>query len=426
MLAPIAGFADVHGETKTGNSAAKRTLRGLRAMDDHTVQITLSHADAAFVAVLAEPYTAPVSRAAVERDPDAFARQPVCVGPYRLATPWHSGDSTVTLVRSLHFRPSSVIYTRGGLGYADRVEFRVYPDPKAAVDAWAHGDVDVTDLPLDLAPTWSRRFRTSVVTAPGPYLEYVGLPTTTAPYDEAAVRQALSLALDRTSLAQTLYDGFRLPAPGFVPPVLGLSPAATACAAVPAHADVAAARATWDRVPTAVRSKPLVLAVNDDGSNVALARAVAQQWHNALGLVVNVRVVPWSGLIAGAQQQAPTTAFRFGWSARFPALDDYIAPLFTSEGIGSNNFSRFHDPSLDDLVLRQAPRAADPRDQAFDYEAALKKLCADMPLIPVVEGEGKALVATARVGSAVAPLVLGAPDAEPLLRELFVRSAAGR
>jgi ABC-type transport system substrate-binding protein len=228
----IAGFDEVHGDKETSNDTARRELAGVRTSDKRTVEISLSREYADFVRVLATRVTAPVSQRAAEADPRAFSRSPVCVGPYRLAAPFVAGATALRLVRSRAYVPADSGLTGGGTAYADEIRFSVFPSPEAAAAA-------AVAVQVDLAPARAGDVA-GVQSAPGPELEYVGLPADTAPFDRSDVRRALALALSRTELVRRVFPTTRVPATGFLAPTTG---AAASCDALPAEGDPARAAA---------------------------------------------------------------------------------------------------------------------------------------------------------------------------------------
>jgi ABC-type transport system substrate-binding protein len=403
----IDGFAQVHGDVETSDDTARRRLSGVRSADKRSVEISLTHPYADFVRVLATRLTAPVSRRAAEADPEAFARQPVCAGPYRLAAPFAPGATTVRLVRSKAYTPADSGLTLGGTGYADEVRFRIYPTDTAATAAAARGDVDV-------APAAAQDPKQTAA-GPGPEIEYVGLPTTTPPFDRTAVRRALALALSRTELVRRVFPRTREPATGFLPPTTG---AAHSCEALPPDGDAGAAGRALAAAGVDLRGLRVPLLFNDELRNRALATEVARQWREAVGLVAVPTPMTYSAFLAqGRGTRGFAAPFRFSWAA--DDVDGYLTPLFTAGAVGQDNLSRFSDPTVDEALTRRAWRAIDPNDRALAYRRIAGLLCADMPMIPLTTRLHRYTIA-ASVGSAAGRFVDGSTG-QPLLREMYLR-----
>ena len=403
-LALIVGYPVVHGDQPTEDAAARRTLVGVRSADSRTVEITLSRPFAEFARLLADRLTAPVSRQAVERDPRAFARQPVCAGPYRLAGPVDAQQQVIRLVRSAAAQPADPGLTGGGLGYADTVSFHLYPTPAAAAAALLAGEVD-------LAPARSTD-TAGVRSGTGRQVEYLGFPLTTAPFDQVVVRRALSLALSREKLVAEVFPGTRQPAAGFLPATTGQ---ADRCDALPPGGDVPAARELLRRAGIDLRGVRAPLPYNDELRNRELVTAVAGQWQQALGLVAVPTPLSFPAYLAqGAQTQGFAGPFRFSWSGA--GVDDYLRPLLATDAIGRDNFSRFSSATFDDVLDRQAAKAVDVADRALAYRRAAGIACTDLPLLPLTTGLSRWLVGPA-VGAA-GDGWLDRSAGQPLLREV--------
>ena len=412
-LSAIVGYPKVHGDVETDSDTERRKLSGVTVLDEQSIDIALVEPRADFLRVLTSRLTSPVPRDLATRDPLGFSRRPVCSGPYALTAPYRPGDPGLTLKRVPGYRGSGSALTRGGAGYADQIAFRFYADVAAAASAQRAGQVDLAPAqPTD---------RSGVQSVPGPLVDYVGFPTATSPlFDKPVIRRALALALDRETLSRTVFPGTRIAATGFLPPTTRPVYRPGACADLPSRGDVPAAQALLAAEGVDLTGTRLTYTVNDDGRNVALARAVAAQWRAAFGLLTTVRALEFDGYVkAGTAAQGFTGPFRFSWSTPVPDPDGMLYPLFSTERIGRDNFSRFSDPELDRLLRRQARRAETEDDRALDYRAVEQRLCTQLPMVPLTVSLTRWLVAPA-VGTA-APGHLDPATGLPLLRELYLR-----
>jgi ABC-type transport system substrate-binding protein len=396
----IQGFEHVHGDVETDNDADRRQLAGVRASDKRTIEISLTRAYADFLRVLTTRLTAPVSRRAAEADPRGFSRSPVCVGPYRLAEPFAPGATSIRLVRSRSYAPADTGLTGGGTSYADEIRFQVYPSAAAVSAAAAAGAIDVgAARPSDVA---------NVQVGPGPDVEYVGLPTQTAPFDKKEVRRALALSLSRAELVRRLFPLTRVPATGFLPPTTG---AADTCNGLPAQGDVAAAQAALVKARVELRAVRVPLLFNDEFRNREIVTEVGRQWHEAFGLTaVPTAVTDTAFFAATASGRGLTTPFRFSWAAS--DIDGYLTPLFSRD-----NLSRFSDPDVDAALLRRAWRAVDETDRSLAYRRIAGLVCDQMPMIPLMTSLRRYIVSP-QVASASGSFV-DASTGQPLLREMF-------
>ncbi|HEV7887105.1 MAG TPA: ABC transporter substrate-binding protein, partial [Acidimicrobiales bacterium] len=398
LLAPVDGWEEISGRVQSARERDRRVLRGLAAIDGSSFSISLRAPDADFLRVLAHPVAAPVPRARAERDPDGFAAQPSCAGPYQLSAPWSPGDPVIRLVRNARFKGTPV--------YADVVEFHVAEDP---LSLWQAGKVDVAPRPAARAAEVPEPDR---VERPNGYVDYVGVPIA-----DPQVRVALSVALDRAAAAAA--SPARQPARGFLPPAAGPAGRTDGCGEnAPLRGDPTRARAlAQGRLPNP--QAPIELLFNDELGNRPVVEAVARQWHDVLGLDVRLKPTPFDQIVRdGARPEGVGAAFRMGWQPPAPRPESYIGPLFTSAGVGRDNLARFVDPEVERKLAREARNASNEQDRDLAYRAVEQQLCQAMPLIPVAAGVSRWAARAAAVGG----VTLDRARGWPVLRDMYVRS----
>lgn len=422
LLEPISGFREVHGEAEeVEDERFRETLRGLRVIEIYSFEILLSEPRADFIGVLGHPLAAPIPKRLAEEDPDAFARMPVCAGPYRMTRPWTPGDQSIRVERFDGYYAQNAAFTRGGTGYADAVEFRVVPSNDAGVREFGAGTVHVARVPPE-GIAGARAQGERLVETPGATLEFIGLPTTVEPFRSREVRIALSRALDRRLISAELYGGRRTPASGVLPPSLGRIHREGACGPnAPEVSDPKGARRALADANLDLSGRTVSFAFNNEFDNAALVQAVAGQWRANLGLEVEPVPMGWEAyLAAGRGSGGFTGPFRLGWSAPYPSADAFLAPLFGSQGIGVDNLARFRSRAFDRDLERKARRATNEEDRRRAYQDLEDLICAEMPVIPVAFATRAHLVATDTIGSASGSFT-AITDGAPLLRELFVK-----
>ena len=127
FFAAIVGFAD-------RASGKSDRLAGVRAVDNQTVEIKLTHPDASFLHIMAINFSFPVPREEVEKAAGDFGKHPVGTGAFKLQE-WRPGQQIV-LVRN----PA---YFRKGLPHLDTVIVSVGVEPLTAMLQFEKGEVDV-------------------------------------------------------------------------------------------------------------------------------------------------------------------------------------------------------------------------------------------------------------------------------------------
>jgi len=186
----------------------------------------------------------------------------------------------------------------------------------------------------------------------------------------------LSLAVDREQLNSTVLRGTKSPAYGITPPgTLGYQP--------PKVFDYNVARArqllTEAGYPDGAGWPGLELKYNTSESHLKIAVALQQMWKDALNIDITLANQEWKVYLDSVDQMDFQMARR-GW------IGDYIDPnnfldLFLCDG--GNNNTGFCDPLYDDMILRQAPRAASREQRYAIFAAAERRLMEQMPIIPI-------------------------------------------
>ena len=406
LLALVQGFPFVHGDVPTDDDHARERLSGVKIVDDHSVEIDLTKAMADFFRVLAHPAMSPVPREEVEKDPHAFESKPVCVGPYK-AVESFSGAGSLTLQRDGSYYSKNVAFTSGGSGYVEKVLFHVVPEggPLPAEASIAPGTFGIPGSST-----------AEVLTT---QTEFLGFPTSSPPFDDPLVRKALSLAIDRTAIAQKVYSSGRVPADAFVASSVRSARPKACEESVDTAARLDQAKALLAKSGQSLSGVKVKLYFNDEFNNRALMEEVGRQLSSAFGLVPEPVAFGWEEFLAkGTKQNGFDGLFRFGWAPTYPSADASLFPLFHTDSIGLDNLSRFSSRDFDEAILT-ARKDADDRDRAADYLRVEEVVCVQMPMTPLVTDKKTFNIAPS-VGFA-REVALGSFSGLPVVREAFIK-----
>lgn len=141
----------------------------------------------------------------------AIGRAPVGDGPYRLSR-WESGQYIELVANEGYYE---------GAPEVDRVIFKFVPDMVSLVTQLKKGEIDLLEsVPADqLAGLREGYPRLKVYRYPSRRLDYVSWNTHRPPFDDAAVRRALTMAIDRKEIVATVWGGNATLCDGPIPPV---------------------------------------------------------------------------------------------------------------------------------------------------------------------------------------------------------------
>jgi oligopeptide transport system substrate-binding protein len=211
-------------------------------------------------------------------------------------------------------------------------------------------------------------------------VQYFGFDTARPPFDDARVRRAFALALDRPTLVTNAEGTSGTPASSLVPPALwpeGLEDNQ--------ETDVAEARRLLDQAGYADRSRLGVITINGSGLGVGPAAAI---WEDELGVETAIETMEFRDYVR-ALVVDPPQVFTVNWIADYPSPYALYSLLLLPDA--TSNYGQWDDHEFVEL-LESASRAATAADQAAAYRAVDDRVDSEAPVIPWAYGAGWWLV----------------------------------
>ncbi len=355
------------------NCDALRDKVGVKALDDHTLQVKLTSQQPWFVQQVAHHSFLAVHRATVEK----FGRKwtspqnIVTDGPFKLARWDH--DSRLDLVKW------------GGWRNADQVKLQringsMITEGTTALRAFEAGELDTSGQGLPPVDLPRLKGTPEYAQYPGLGTYYYGLNVKTVP--DVNQRRAMALAIDRQTIIDNIAQGDQAPSSGFTPKGMpGFDTLTANSPWLPAHGDLDKAKQLMAKVKDP--QKDVTLLINNAPGHKEIAVAVQSMWQK-LGLDVTISQQDWAQYLQflGPPPDPSMDAFRLGWIA------DYVDAMNFLElwkcGSGNNN-ANFCDPSYDKLV-EQARKTPDNAQRFGLYKQLEDKLVGKdgaMPIVPI-------------------------------------------
>ena len=191
------------------NVSMYRAIAKVEAVDKYTVRFTLKEPFAWFLDMVANPMAgAIIARECVEKFGDLKKPEAVIgTGPWMLDG--YKQNVSVTLVRN----PA---YFVAGLPYIDRVEMHVDEDNASRIAAFLGGKYDLGwEFPGTNRTDWlqisealkKRRPGLKVAEYASNVMNTIDMRTDKPPFNDARVRQAISLAMDRKGMIDAVLEG---------------------------------------------------------------------------------------------------------------------------------------------------------------------------------------------------------------------------
>ena len=290
-----------------------------------------------------------------------YNRAPVGSGPFRL-TAWEANRQLV--IEPYEGVPESL----GGPPAARRIVFRIIPEASTLLTELVTGGVHV-DIPVmpDQVNQIQEGASTNLLSFPGRTVYFIGWNNERAPFDDARVRRALALALNRQEIIDALLYGQGQIATSTVPPWHPLYPEGVE--PLPHDPEAAAAlleEAGWtDTNRDGIRDKggqPLSfeLLVSDDALRRATAEVIQAQLRQ-VGAQANIRVTEFQTMLAAHRGRDFDAVFTNWVLDNFQVASAPNALLHSSQAdiANSANRSSVRIPELD-AVMERAAAASDP------------------------------------------------------------------
>ena len=392
--ATAAPYASLFYVIKNAEAVARGRARpealGVSALAPHRLEIALARPTPYFLGLLAHQTAAPLDEKAVAKYGREFTRAGKLVsnGAYRLVA--YTPNDRLVLARNPNFHDAAHVAI-------EREEILPLEDRAAAVRRFEAGEIDsYSDAPSDQIAFLKQRFPGELHLSASLGTYYYAFNTKKPPFDDARVRRALSMTIDREFLAQTIWGGSMLPAYALVPPgvpgVKPVEPDFAKLAPIDAEAQALKLLAEAGYGP---RGKMLNVEIryNSSENHQATAIAVADMWR-PLNVTVSFVNSDAKTHFAYLRDRGDFDVARAGWLADYPDAQNFLA-LCESDNVALN-YSRWSNPEYDAL-LKQAEGERDAAARADLLAKAEALLLKAQPIAPLMYLESKNLVAK-RVG----------------------------
>ena len=386
-LGMIDGFEEAAGfPDADGNPTAEPNPDALnvKASDDgKTLTIVLSYPCSYFDKMAAFATMSPVQQATVEANGDAWCTSPdtfVSNGPYMI-TDWTPSERIV-----LTKNPNYVGGWDSSKIVSDTITLLLLEDSSASYAAYNSGEaVLVKDVPTDEIPSLTKAEDGGdfyVDTILGTY--YVSLNLKRDAFKDAKVRKALSLAIDRDYVANTIMQGTYSTADSIVGPGIvdengyfhdnGNAPYISAdYEANLAEAKKLLAEAGY---PNGEGYPTIEYSCNDVGYHVPLAEYLQQAWGD-LGITLTINKMEWSSFTP-ARRAGEYDVARNGWVMDYNDPSNMLDLFCSGNG---NNDGKYANPDFDAAI--DASRVADSAEHFAQLHKAEDILMEDMGCLPI-------------------------------------------
>ncbi|HEY0285385.1 MAG TPA: peptide ABC transporter substrate-binding protein [Vicinamibacterales bacterium] len=348
---------------------------GVRAIDDNTLEIRLSHAVPYFPDILTNPVASPVhSSSLIPGGGFSKPGRTVSNGPYMLAA--ISPGASLLLTRNPNY------WDQASVAYG-QVRYEFVADENAEFARFRAGELDVTNNVPE------QRFE-ELLAKPGSGLQhramlatfYLTMNTSKGPLrGQRGLREALSLAVDRETIASAVTRSGQVPAYSLVPDdAWNYEPAAYAWRLDSRAERIARARKLYAAAGySAARPLRLRLLYNQNELIEKVCIAIAAMWKENLGVESELIQMEFKAYLASRADPAQWDVVRVGWTADY---NDASSFLDTMTRDSPQNFGRWESAPYARL-LESAAGESNPERRRDTLQQAESLMLDDYPLLPV-------------------------------------------
>ncbi|MFK8052325.1 MAG: peptide ABC transporter substrate-binding protein [Woeseiaceae bacterium] len=384
LLSPIQNATAIIAGEKTVD------LLGVNAIDDLTLEITLTQPTPYFLGLLLTPATYPLHRESFERLGADFVRPENLIsnGPYKMIS-WRIGDRLSVGINPNYWNAEAVAI--------DRVEFLPLEDTSVELDLFRAGEVDITSsIPSSQYASIRKTYTDELSIKPLLGTYFLVFDTTQPPFDDVGLRKALSIAVDRERLADAVLGGANPGAWGYVPPgISGYDNYVYPWKGIPREAQLTMARELYAAAGYS-QEKPLRIRMfyNTGDNHRKIMISVQEMLRENLGVNAEIINQEWKVMLQTRKDFSEWDIMRFGWNGDYQDANTFLE-IFTRDN--ALNTAGWDSPRFDQL-LADANRELDLAIRAEMLRKAESYILEDYPLLPLYYYASKHLVSSRITG----------------------------
>ncbi|MHA8111335.1 peptide ABC transporter substrate-binding protein [Lactobacillaceae bacterium Melli_B4] len=382
----------VNGAAVNAGKLAPEKL-GIKAVDKHTVQISLVKPIAYFKTLMAYPLFGPQSESAVKKYGSKYATKSqymVYSGPFKIVD-WNGTGNTWAYAKNNEYWDNKVVKLK-------RINYSVVQSPTTSLNLYKQNKIDITSLSTEQLKNYQKDpdlhdYSYSMIT----YLRYNFTnsdPTKHKLLNNVNIRRAISLSIDRSLLAKKVL-GFKSDVTtGFVPhglandPKTGKDFADQQTVKDTLNYNPKLAKQLWAKGLKEVGVDKVSLSLlysNDNPTNGVVTQYLKGQLESVLkGFTLDLKGIP----AQIASQEAQKGQFDLGIAGWGGDFKDPLTFLQIPQSNTPYNYGKYSNKKYDELMNRAANQDANDADKRWqDLINASKTLNEDQGISPLFQND---------------------------------------
>lgn len=331
-------------------------------IDDYTIKLVFSQPSSPLLFGLAHPLTAILNKKDTLAKNDVIATSPVGTGPYKFVS-WGSGEKIELVAFDDYFE---------GRPKIDNLTYRAITENSSRLAALETGEVDIAyNIDAIDSATVEKNSNLQLISQPTTSTEYITFNNTKYPFDNVDFRKAVNYALDKQSMADTIFMGKAKPANSIVNPnVFGYS---SEVEGYPYNVE----KAREYLKKSGIKNPSFTLFVNDNTTRLQLAQII-QANLKEIGINMEIETLEW-GTYLQKTAQGEHQALLGGWVSGTSDADIVFFPLLHSSSHGGAGNRAFYTNKALDNIIEKARLTANSEERKALFAQAQKILQEDAP-----------------------------------------------
>lgn len=348
---------------------------GVKAIDDHTLEVTLSEPVPYFYKLLVNPAMSPVNKTAIDKFGEKWTQPANIVtnGAYKLKD-WVVNERIVMERNPNYWDNKDTVI--------DQITYLPISSEVTDVNRYRSGEIDMTynNLPIELFQKLKKEIPTEVHVDPYLCTYYYEINNQKAPFNDARVRTALKLGLDRDIITNKVKAQGDLPAYGYTPPYTDGAKLTEPdwFKLTQEQRNAEAKKLLAEAGYTADKPLSFSLLYNTSDLHKKLAIAAASIWKKNLGVDVKLVNQEWKTFL-DTRHQGTYDVARAGWCADYNEPTSFLNTMLSDS---SMNTAHYKSPAFD-AIMKETLKVTDEAQRSALYDKAEQQLGKDSAIVPV-------------------------------------------
>ncbi len=363
------------------------TSLGVSAPDPQTFIVTLTHPMNEFLTYITANGVSVVPQKTIEKFGMAWTdpKNIVTSGAYNLKE--HIVNGYITTQKNINYYDAANVHI-------EKIKYFPYVDTNVSLSNYETGNLDTTwkNIPIDKFAAIKAKYTDELHVTPAERTIHLSFNLKLPKYaNNLKLRQALSMAVDRTVLANEVLKSGQTPLYSIVTPTIENGK----------YADTKYEWADWPRDKQIAEAKklfalagygpnnPLMLTIstytNDQNKKICLA--IAAMWKSVLGVDAKLDIKELKSWVASGRKGDFDIRLST-WGADYNSVTTYTA-LYQCNN--ANNYSSYCSRDYE-AKISTAGQTINPDSQTNAYKAAINTALNDYPVIPLIEPTQQRLV----------------------------------